>query len=53
MGFFNATVDLFILMLPIRMCWSIQLTFQRKIGLFAVFGLGVMYVSTFAYVLDS
>ena len=44
MGFVNAATDLSILLLPIRMCWSLQLSRKRKLGLFVVLGLGVMYV---------
>jgi hypothetical protein len=44
MGFVNAASDLLILMLPIRMCWSLQLSRKRKLGVCAAFGLGLVYV---------
>lgn len=44
MGFMNAASDLLIFVLPIRMCWSLQLSRKRKFGLIAVFGLCLVYV---------
>lgn len=44
MGVVNAATDFAILLLPIRMCWSLQLSRKRKLGLFIVLGLGLMYV---------
>ena len=44
MGFVNAATDFSILLLPIRMCWSLQLSRKRKFGLFIVLGLGLMYM---------
>lgn len=44
LGFMNAASDFLIVVLPIRMCWSLQLSRKQKLGLFAVFGLCLMYV---------
>lgn len=44
MGFVNAATDLSILLLPIRMCWSLQLSPKRKLGVLVVLGLGLMCV---------
>lgn len=53
MGFMNAASDFSIFVLPIRMCWSLQLSQKRKFGIIAVFGLCLMYVSCLAELLHS
>ena len=45
MGFMNAASDFLIYVLPLRVCWSLQLSRQRRLGVCAVFGLSLMYVS--------
>lgn len=45
MGFINATTDLMILLLPTQICWSLQLSRKRKVGVLLVLGLGLMYDS--------
>ena len=42
MGFLNATLDTLILVLPIRMVWSLQMSFKQKFGVSAIFALGTM-----------
>ena len=44
MAFVNAATDLSILLLPIRICWGLQLSRKRKLGVLVVLGLGLMYV---------
>lgn len=44
LGFTNAASDLLILVLPTRMCWSLQISRKQKFGLIGVFGLCLMYV---------
>lgn len=46
MGYLNAFVDLTILILPIRMVWTLQMSTKQKIAIAAVFGLGFMYASS-------
>ena len=42
MGFLNAILDTLILVLPIRMVWSLQMSFKQKFGVSAIFALGSM-----------
>ena len=42
MGFLNAFLDALILVLPIRMVWSLQMSFKQKLGVSAIFALGLM-----------
>ena len=42
MGFLNAVLDTLILVLPIRMVWSLQMSFKQKLGVSAIFALGLM-----------
>ena len=42
MGFLNAILDTLILVLPIRMVWSLQMSFKQKLGVSAIFALGSM-----------
>lgn len=42
LGFMNAASDFLILVLPIRMCWSLQISRKQKLGLIGVFGLSLM-----------
>lgn len=42
MGFLNAVLDTLILVLPIRMVWSLQMSFRQKFGVSAIFALGSM-----------
>jgi len=46
MGYLNAFVDLTILILPIRMVWTLQMSTKQKVAIAAVFGLGFMYASS-------
>ena len=42
MGFLNAILDTLILVLPIRMVWSLQMSSKQKLGVSAIFALGSM-----------
>lgn len=42
MGFLNAVLDTLILVLPIRMVWTLQMSFRQKFGVSAIFALGSM-----------
>ena len=42
MGFLNAVLDTLILVLPIRMVWSLQMSFRQKFGVSGIFALGLM-----------
>lgn len=42
---FNIALDFWILVLPLSIVWSLQLSGRRKIGLSAIFLLGGLYVS--------
>ena len=46
MGFLNAVIDLLILLLPIRMVWTLQMSPKRKVAVSAIFGLGLVYVAS-------
>ena len=41
----NIAIDACLLVLPMRMVWMLQLSTKRKIGVCALFALGLMYVS--------
>ena len=41
---FNVALDLWILLLPISIIWTLQLSARRKVGLSAIFLLGGLYV---------
>ena len=41
---FNVALDFWILVLPLSIVWTLQLSRRRKIGLIAIFLLGVLYV---------
>lgn len=43
MGYNNAAIDLVILVLPIRMVWTLQMTRRQKVAVGGVFALGLMY----------
>ena len=43
-GCWNAFVDLTILVLPVRMVWSLQMSRKQKIAVSGIFLLGLMYV---------
>ena len=42
MGFLNAVLDTLILVLPIRMVWSLQMSRRQKFGVSGIFALGFM-----------
>ena len=42
---FNVALDIWILMLPVSIVWTLQLSGRRKVGLSAIFLLGGLYVS--------
>ena len=42
---FNVALDFWILMLPVSIVWTLQLSARRKVGLSAIFLLGGLYVS--------
>ncbi|KAI1802860.1 hypothetical protein F4811DRAFT_562889 [Daldinia bambusicola] len=42
MGFFNLAMDVFILVLPQRVIWRLQMTKARRIGVTVVFSVGVL-----------
>ena len=44
MGAANAVIDLVILILPMRMTWTLQMKLKRKIGVCMIFGLGLVAV---------
>ena len=41
-GFINALIDSAILVLPIRMVWSLQMPQKQKLAICGVFGLGML-----------
>ena len=43
-GFLNIGIDLSIWILPVRMVWMLQLNVRRKVGVCAMFALGLMWV---------
>lgn len=43
-GFVNAVIDMFILILPIRMVWVLQISAKRKLAVCCIFGLGSLSV---------
>ena len=42
MGFLNAAIDMLILLLPIRMVWTLQMSPKRKMAVSGIFALGTM-----------
>ena len=42
---FNVALDFWILVLPLSIVWTLQLSGSRKVGLSAIFLLGGLYVS--------
>ena len=42
---FNVALDFWILVLPLSIVWTLQLSRSRKAGLIAIFLLGILYVS--------
>lgn len=44
-AYFNLVADLFILLLPQRVIWTLQMSRQRKIGVSSIFSVGILYVS--------
>lgn len=46
-GILDLVVDLMVLVLPLPMIWNLQLPMTNKIALFAIFGVGILYVSRF------
>ena len=47
-GSFNTVSDLFILILPIREIWKLQMETRQKIGVSAAFAIGLVYANLFA-----
>ena len=47
LGFVNMAIDLAILILPIRMVWSLQMSQKQKFAVTGVFGLGLLYERLF------
>lgn len=41
-GAVSSATDIFVLILPIRLLWSLNLNYARKVRLIAVFGLGIL-----------
>lgn len=41
---FNVALDFWILMLPLTIIWTLQLSRRRKAGLVAIFLIGILYV---------
>ena len=42
MGFINAALDFSILLMPIRMVWSLKMSRKQKIAISGVFALGLL-----------
>lgn len=45
-GVLDVAIDVVILLLPIPMVWKLQMPFANKIGLAAIFAMGLLYVTT-------
>lgn len=41
----NFVMDLYILVLPLRMVWHLHLPAQKRLGLLAIFAIGILYVA--------
>ncbi|KAF2117337.1 hypothetical protein BDV96DRAFT_644762 [Lophiotrema nucula] len=41
-GMFNTISDLFILLIPVKACWNLQMSLKKKIGVCAVFTIGAI-----------
>ena len=49
-GIFNVITDLYILILPLPLVWSLQMKLYSKLRLMALFGLGALYgIPSFLY----
>ena len=44
-GIFNTVTDFIILLIPVRVVWSLNMARKRKLGVLAVFTVGSMYVA--------
>lgn len=42
MGFLNAVIDIYVLVLPIRQVWKLQMSFGRKLIVCGLFALGLL-----------
>ena len=47
--YFNITTDVILLVLPLSVVWTLQMSMARKIGLTGVFAVGVLCVTPFPY----
>lgn len=45
MGWINAAIEFAILLLPVRIVWTLQLPKKQKIAISGIFGLGLLYAS--------
>lgn len=52
-GSFNVILDVLILLLPQPVIWKLQMTSARKIGIFVVFSVGLLYVDPLVVVAGS
>ena len=43
-GALSSATDLYVLLLPVRTLWALNITAWKRIRLAAVFGLGILYV---------